>query len=582
MTLKHELQQDPARACSPTDSVLAVQPVNGRCAIPVDGPAVQMNNNMSTKPDRPHSKAGSPSACEMTILASRFQSAKSGPSPEHGISNHEQLCESSLETLNDTADADKVGIQETQSDGKFTTTAVSDEDSALEADVDQSRVVVVTQRSDAIEPAAVAESSQMTRSVPPHLRIGTCSSAAPLPHDGGPKKLVEERMPKTWPLPGPRVSRSYYNGGGSYHYSDGGKEVARVNAQMMKMRNELEAERTKNTNMHAAIKDALTQKMDKALASMTMDLVKKQAETLEQQTKVEAMVRDMAYREKGIKQMEVWLSAGQKVLHSRRSHRGDEEEEKEEEEEEKEEDAAGDMTMTMATVNREHSRQQADLLTQKRMTEREAAVTARLQAIEMRESAQVMREQQYKMLFHSANAAMMPNMDAKREQVGGEREYSRGFDAGKMAAGAEHVDKKEAREQGFLEGYAACQRHQVALSKLRQQSMIAHGDAAAAAELDFIFDAASPHNLFAMGMRIGCEEGKGKDKDKDKGKARVQDVPLAPVVRSSGSSIAVSVGQPLSRPTFAAELRDAANRVYEGRKVVKYDEAQDESLIDLD
>jgi hypothetical protein len=256
----------------------------------------------------------------------------------------------------------------------------------------------------------------------------------------------------------------------------------------MKTRNELEAERRKSAGLRKNVEEEIQKGMDKALAGMTTDLLNKQFELLAHQAKVQAKERELQYREDRIEQLEVFLSEGQKYAYRLSNE---------------EEDG-----LTIAEVIDEHDRRQAELTACKEFADREHKLAMHLQTVHFREAALQMREQQYKAIMRSSFEAEMreknmPDMDAKLNQVA-DAEYNRGFGAGKVAGRAEAED--EAHQKGFLEGYQACHVTQVALSNFR------HGRLARdSSELDFLYNAAHPHNLFTMGVKIG---GLKLDKEK--------------------------------------------------------------------
>tara|TARA_R110002003_G_scaffold48_19_gene4118 strand:+ start:20363 stop:21241 length:879 start_codon:yes stop_codon:yes gene_type:complete len=248
----------------------------------------------------------------------------------------------------------------------------------------------------------------------------------------------------------------------------------------MKTRNELDAERMKSTNMRKTVEGEKQQEMNAALASMTTDLLRKQADALSHKTKVEAKERDLAYREARIEQLEVFLSEGQKQLY----HQNDGE--------------LGDRTI--ADVDREHGRRQVELKMQKLTADMEGKLATRLQHLQLREAAQQMREQQYKAIIRSSLEAdikgrTMPEIEARISEVA-DIEYNRGFGAGKEAGRKQA--QEEAQEMGFLEGYGACRRAEVSLSKVRQGLIPCDSP-----ELDFIYDPAHPNNPFNVGERMG-------------------------------------------------------------------------------
>jgi hypothetical protein len=288
----------------------------------------------------------------------------------------------------------------------------------------------------------------------------------------------------------PRAPRNQYvNMSRGY---DGREELARLSAQLMKVRTELDAERKKSTNMRKSVEEEMKAIMDTALTSCTTDILNKQFKTLAHQGKVDAKERELLFRQACIEQTEIFLSEGQKHVYRQSTP---------------EEDAKG-APLTMAEVHREHERRQAELAAEKNISDREVKLATRLQALQLRESAQQMREQQYKALIRTGSECetrdkAIPNMEAKLNEVA-ELEYNRGFGAGKVAGRADADEV--AREQGFLEGYDSCHCNQVALSKMRQ-GLIARDSP----ELDFLYDAAHPHNFFNMGARIaGLNTGKEK------------------------------------------------------------------------
>jgi hypothetical protein len=254
-----------------------------------------------------------------------------------------------------------------------------------------------------------------------------------------------------------------------------------MGAQLMKTRNELDFERKKSAGMRKAIEEAKEQAMDAALSDMTMNLVHKQAEMLARAAKVGAKERDLQYRETRIEQVEFYLSVGQKCLDFHRLHEGD--------------------RLDMAGVDREHDRHQAELTAKKQIADMEGKVMIRLQDVQLREEALQMREQQYKAIIRgSLEAEMretaMSDMEARLNEVA-DIEYNRGFGAGKVAG--RHEAEKETQQRGFLEGYSACRRADIALSKV-EHGLIPHDSS----ELEFLYNAAHPQNPFTIGAKIGA------------------------------------------------------------------------------
>jgi hypothetical protein len=331
-------------------------------------------------------------------------------------------------------------------------------------------------------------------SAPPPIRLDVQSSQRGLQNPQVRHRNVEyvksdqsQHLPAA-PLPTryadfPRAPRQQYaqNPHNNYRSEGGGREeVTRLNALLMKTRNELEAEHKKNATMRRVVESEKEKAMDAALSAMTRDLLNKQAETLARQKKVAAKERDLEYRQARIDQLEVYLSEGQKQVY--RYNEG------------------LDGGPGMIDVDREHDRRQAELRAQKSVGDVQARVKYHQISMEQREAALQMREQQYKALIRSSFEAemrekAMPDMEARLSEVA-DVEYNNGFGAGKVAGRAEAAE--EAHEKGFLEGYGSCHHAHVTLSKMRQ-GLIAHGSP----ELDFVYDSAHPHNLFTMGVHVG-------------------------------------------------------------------------------
>jgi len=256
-----------------------------------------------------------------------------------------------------------------------------------------------------------------------------------------------------------------------------------MNAYNVKLRNELGMERKKVADMRQSVGLEFEKSMDEALSTMTSELLNKQAKLLAQKFRAEAKERDLEYREHRIVQVEVYLAEGQKQVH--RFQQGELD------------------GLTMAEVDREHDRCQAELTAQKKFADREAQALHRLQALELREAAQEMREEHYKALLRGSFKAGLHekaviDMDTKLEEFG-DLEYHRGLKDGKVAGRAEGGE--DTSRKGFLDGYAASQRAQIALSKLRSGAIAPNHP-----DLNFLYDAAHPHHLFSMGARVGIKE----------------------------------------------------------------------------
>ncbi|KAI9876255.1 MAG: hypothetical protein M1823_007313, partial [Watsoniomyces obsoletus] len=132
-----------------------------------------------------------------------------------------------------------------------------------------------------VHEASVVEevvSTVSARSVPPHMRpeyspAERQSSLQASKYTSGPTDV-----PRYSDLP--RAPRQPYGQHSNFNYrSDNDRgDLARLGAQLMKVRTELDAERKKSANMRKMIAAEKQREMDAALVSMTTDLLSKQAE----------------------------------------------------------------------------------------------------------------------------------------------------------------------------------------------------------------------------------------------------------------------------------------------------------------
>jgi len=279
----------------------------------------------------------------------------------------------------------------------------------------------------------------------------------------------------------PRAPRSHFNSHGSRGGDHGDREqIVRMNAQVMKLKNELDAERTKGVRLRKSIEAEQQQKVEAASSVMLTNLLRDQATTLTLKSKVEARERDLDEREQKITQFEVYLSEGQKQLMYALEENGD---------------------RPMSAVQMEHARREAELNAQRAMADMNGKLNIKIEALRLREAAQQMREQNWKAIAREQLEAEFADNSITHEKADevAEEAYNDGFGAGKEAGRKEAL--KESHQRGFLEGYGACHRTQVALSKMRQ-GLIARDDP----ELDFLYDANHPYNLYTIGSLLGRME----------------------------------------------------------------------------
>lgn len=275
---------------------------------------------------------------------------------------------------------------------------------------------------------------------------------------------------------GPRASRSHY-----MSYQPRGDHVdreqfARVSAQLTKIKHELDVERNKNWRLRTTIEAEQQQKVEAASSKMLTNLLREQAEALTLKAKVEARERELDFREQRISQQEVYLSEGQKQLwYSLEANGG----------------------RPMSAVDIQHARQEAELNAQKAMADLNGKLNTKIEGLHLRESAQQMREQQYKAIIRDSLKDELENSltDEKAEEIA-EIEYNNGYGAGKEIGSKEAQEKS--RQRGFLEGYGACHRTQITLSKCRQGLIDRDSP-----ELNFLYDANHPHNLWNIGELVG-------------------------------------------------------------------------------
>jgi hypothetical protein len=254
------------------------------------------------------------------------------------------------------------------------------------------------------------------------------------------------------------------------------EQFARMSAQLMKTKHELDTERNNNRRLRVIIEAEQQQKVEAASSSMLTNLLRDQAEALTLKAKVEAKERELGFREQKISQHEVYLSEGQKQLWFSLEENG---------------------VRPMSAVQMQHARREAKLDAQKAIDDLNGKLNIKIEGLRLREAAQQMREQQYKaMIRESLKDELVDSLTSEKVDEIAEIEYNNGFGAGK------EVGRKEAREKshqrGFLEGYGACHRTQITLSKVRQ-GLIPRDSP----DLDFLYDANHPHNLWNIGELVG-------------------------------------------------------------------------------
>jgi hypothetical protein len=439
-------------------------------------------------------------------------------------------------------------------------------------------------------PCEVLSTSQPHRSVPPHLR----PDFQPLP----PHRYGFQDTQHTIPAndnrrfnEAPRGFRSNYQPFQPRGDHVDREQLARISAQLMKIKNELDVERKKNAQLHLTVQGEERMKAEAASTSLLNNLFREQMAALSLKARVESRQSDLDFREKKIKEFEIFLSEGQKQVYYELEQKG---------------------VRLMSDVQLEHARREAELAVKKSMADIESTFAMKLEGLRLREGAQKVREEQYKALIRDALETELHDKTLTSEKVDeiAEVEYNNGFAAGKEAA------RKESHQQGFLEGYGACHQAMASLSKVRQ-GLIPRDSA----ELDFLYDANHVHNTFNMGAKFGRLSLENTSNQVMTGIAhipRTNDNVKKEVSRETKKLNVTETKQqeppmcraPPPRLTFAAELRGAspmynghvvlANHTGEpktngggelrapvsagveaGRKIVRYEESEGEDLIDL-
>ncbi|KAH9859964.1 hypothetical protein IAQ61_011747 [Plenodomus lingam] len=349
----------------------------------------------------------------------------------------------------------------------------------------------------AISPSIVPEKSAKTPalpsssgSVPPHLRpayqkpmqqmhglqSSKHSSSTPVsPHNQRIQDFeLRPRQPRQLQI---QQSFPRYDAGDS-------EQVARLHAQVMSLKNVLDAERRSSANMRKSIELEQRRKSDAAMSSLLTNLIHAQEEALASNARAEAQERDLEHRRKQISQMEVYLAEGQRQMHENLGnfHR--------------------ESSRSMNVVDRELIKREEELAANRRLANAHGKLKMRSDRVRQREIVQEIREQQYKIAtraaleaeFYEATQAVANASDIT------EREYNRGFVAGKVAGqeAAKIAAPIVEQRDGSIEGYAAYHRQQIALDNALHGRIPLNDP-----ELAFLFDTGHPGNLVARGVQMG-------------------------------------------------------------------------------
>ncbi|EMD67520.1 hypothetical protein COCSADRAFT_81534, partial [Bipolaris sorokiniana ND90Pr] len=319
------------------------------------------------------------------------------------------------------------------------------------------------------EPAGTSKSGY---SVPPHMRPDVPSSFARCAETLSSRQILPSNN-----VPRFRDNLRYNNTHHSSH-SDNipSEQMVRLNAQLLKAKQELEQERTKNANLHRTIQDAQHEHLEAAFSTMLTTLLHEQTEALALQSRAAAHQRSLDIREKKISQQEVFLAAGQKHLMTKL-------------------DQTGNSTLSAAHYIHLHEKMQLDK--KSHIAALESRMAIERQTLTLRAAAQAKREQQYKTLLRQSLEAEFAasHVSSAESEVLAEIRFQRGFDAGKEE-GRKEADREE-KKRAYLEGYRTCFQAQAALSSLRK---------GASTEVQELLDPTAEGNLFSMGTRVGMME----------------------------------------------------------------------------
>ena len=425
-------------------------------------------------------------------LGESDMSAKSIPVRGYNVASTKVLPEF-LSSAVEATFIDSKDIAENKNAGQESSTVTSEESATMDEEkvameapkpVESPHSILPHMRPDFQAPALRQYTAQESK-VSPHFQteyvIETKQTQQVIPATQNPPRHPRAFYPNYYPPP---------------HYGNADREhIVRLSAQLMKAQNDLNTERKNNIHLRQTIEGEHQQKTEAALSSMLTDLLQKQVEALKLNAKNEATARELRYREQKIEQLEVYLSEGQKQFNYELDRRG---------------------LRPVDIVEQESIRRDAELAIQRDIAVIEGDIKTQHQHLRLREAAQQMREQQYKALIRDSielevrETTLSPDKAAEIAEV----EYNNGFAAGKQVARRDA--EEEGRKKGFLEGYAACQTAQTAIANLRAGRM-----ALDSAELDFLFDAAHPRNLYNIGVQLG-EMSKKKDMMQRGGKVEIK------------------------------------------------------------
>lgn len=308
-------------------------------------------------------------------------------------------------------------------------------------------------------------------------------------------------------------------------------EGARHHAQVLKLQQELSAERESKRNLRKTIEVEVRETSDAALLSMIKDVFHERSELEKQKYELQKKQVDLDRQAKWFSQLEVMLTEGQKLLQSQ--HREI-------------------RLRDPASIELEQVRQY--------VTDEKAAVYKNANAkllikhdlLRAREAKLDLMEQHWKTRAReSLEDELRTKLEEEIEARIADSEYQRGFDQGKETGRLEKCEN--AQQQGFLEGYNMARLTQQRIAALEKGSIPYDS-----LDLDFLFNPEHPENPFNRGIQIGSfqvSEKVQKLRAVPKDAAQISNQETANLKDSLKISKA-----PASRPTIYEELNGSPAR----------------------
>jgi hypothetical protein len=254
-----------------------------------------------------------------------------------------------------------------------------------------------------------------------------------------------------------------------------------MSAQVMKMRDELQAAQKQNAEMRVQIEAEKQKSLDAAMSGLLTDLLRKQTEALDMKAKAQAKQHELRHRELKVEQLEMFLAQGQKQFHYELDQRG---------------------IQSMSIVEAERIRKDLMLEVKHQFDSTETKLANTSERIRQREGVLELREQQYKATIrdsveHEIKEKMGSDVqDRAKDLKHAEAEYQRGFIEGRRIGRNETM--QAIGRKHYLEGYLACTRTQTALHQLRNGQTPTDNN-----ELAFLFDPTHQDNPFNLGREVG-------------------------------------------------------------------------------